>query len=156
MSMIDKSINVLYIDDEPHNLTAFKAAFRRDFNIFVADSAKNAHKVIEENDIHIILSDQRMPVMTGIEFFESIIEIHPEPIRILITGYTDINAVVDAINRGQVYKYLTKPWNEDDIRIFVTTAYEVFNLRRRNAELSKKLLDANRKLEFLLRQSLLS
>jgi response regulator RpfG family c-di-GMP phosphodiesterase len=154
--MIDKSINVLYIDDEPHNLTAFKAAFRRDFNIFVADSAKNAHKVIEENDIHIILSDQRMPVMTGIEFFESIIEIHPEPIRILITGYTDINAVVDAINRGQVYKYLTKPWNEDDIRIFVTTAYEVFNLRRRNAELSKKLLDANRKLEFLLRQSLLS
>ncbi|MEP6683497.1 MAG: response regulator [Parafilimonas sp.] len=154
--MIDKSINVLYVDDEPHNLTAFKAAFRRDFNVFVADSAKNARKVIEENDIHIILSDQRMPVMTGIEFFESIIETHPEPIRILITGYTDINAVVDAINRGQVYKYLTKPWNEDDIRIFVTTAYEVFNLRRRNVELSKKLLDANRKLEFLLRQSLLS
>lgn len=154
--MIDKSINVLYVDDEPHNLTAFKAAFRRDFNVFVADSAKDARKVIEENDIHIILSDQRMPVMTGIEFFESIIETHPEPIRILITGYTDINAVVDAINRGQVYKYLTKPWNEDDIRIFVTTAYEVFNLRRRNVELSKKLLDANRKLEFLLRQSLLS
>jgi len=154
--MIDKSINVLYVDDEPHNLTAFKAAFRRDFNVFVADSANVARKVIDENDIHIILSDQRMPVMTGIEFFESIIETHPEPIRILITGYTDINAVVDAINRGQVYKYLTKPWNEDDIRIFVTTAYEVFNLRRRNVELSKKLLDANRKLEFLLRQSLLS
>ena len=154
--MIDKSINVLYVDDEPHNLTAFKAAFRRDFNVFVADSANDARKVIDENDIHIILSDQRMPVMTGIEFFESIIETHPEPIRILITGYTDINAVVDAINRGQVYKYLTKPWNEDDIRIFVTTAYEVFNLRRRNVELSKKLLDANRKLEFLLRQSLLS
>lgn len=154
--MIDKSINVLYIDDEPHNLTAFKAAFRRDFNVFIAESAKVARKVIDENDIHIILSDQRMPVMTGIEFFESIIETHPEPIRILITGYTDINAVIEAINRGQVYKYLTKPWNEDDIRIFVTTAYEVFNLRRRNAELSKKLLDANRKLEFLLRQSLLS
>lgn len=156
MSMIDKSINVLYIDDEPHNLTAFKAAFRRNFNVFVAESAKDARKVIEENDIHIILSDQRMPVMTGIEFFESIIESHPEPIRILITGYTDINAVVDAINRGQVYKYLTKPWNEDDILIFVSTAYEVFNLRRKNAELSKKLLDANRKLEFLLRQGLLS
>jgi response regulator RpfG family c-di-GMP phosphodiesterase len=154
--MIDKVINVLYIDDEPHNLTAFKAAFRRDFNVFVADSAKDARKIMDENDIHIILSDQRMPVITGIEFFESIIETHPEPIRILITGYTDINAVIDAINRGQVYKYLTKPWNEDDIRIFVTTAYEIFNLRRKNAELSKKLLDANRKLEFLLRQSLLS
>ena len=154
--MTDKSINVLYIDDEPHNLTAFKAAFRRDFNVFIANSATEAHQIIEENDIHIILSDQRMPITTGIEFFESIVASHPEPIRILITGYTDINAVVDAINRGQVYKYLTKPWNEDDIRIFVFRAFEVFNLRRKNAELSKKLLDANRKLEFLLRQSLLS
>src|SRR5215475_4712931 len=130
--MIDKSIHVLYIDDEPHNLTAFKAAFRRDFTVFLANSAKEAHKVIEENDIHVILSDQRMPVTTGIEFFESIIETHPEPIRILITGYTDIDAVIDSINRGQVYKYLTKPWNENDIRIFVDRAYEVFYLRREN------------------------
>ena len=154
--MIDKSINVLYIDDEPHNLTAFKAAFRRDFTVFLSNSAKEAHKIIEENDIHVILSDQRMPVTTGIEFFESIIETYPEPIRILITGYTDIDAVVDSINRGQVYKYLTKPWNEQDIRIFVRTAFEVFNLRRKNAELVKKLVDANHKLEFLVRQSLLS
>jgi len=89
-------------------------------------------------------------------FFESILQTHPEPIRILITGYTDISAVIDAINRGQVYKYLTKPWNENDIRIFVKTAHEVFTLRRQNAELNKKLINANRKLEFLARQSLLS
>jgi len=152
----NKYVNVLYVDDEPHNLTSFKAAFRRDFNIFLAGSAKEARKIIEENEIHVILSDQRMPVTTGIEFFESIIATHPEPIRILITGYTDISAVVDAINRGQVYKYLTKPWNEDDIRIFINRAYEVFSLRRKNNELSKKLIDANRKLEFLVRQSLLS
>lgn len=154
--MNDKKINLLYVDDEPHNLIAFKAAFRRDFNIFIAESASEARKIIEENDIHVILSDQRMPVTTGIEFFESILETHPEPIRILITGYTDINAVIDAINRGQVYKYLTKPWNENDIRIFVRTAHEVFMLRRENAELTQKLLVANGKLEFLARQSLLS
>ena len=154
--MTNKSINILYIDDEPHNLIAFRAAFRRDFNIFTAESALEARKVIDENDIHIILSDQRMPVTTGIEFFESIIDTHPEPIRILITGYTDISAVIDAINRGQVYKYLTKPWNENDIRIFVKAAYEVFVLRRQNAELSRKLINANYKLEFLARQSLLS
>ena len=154
--MTNKSINILYIDDEPHNLIAFRAAFRRDFNIFTAESALEARKIVDENDIHIILSDQRMPVTTGIEFFESIIETHPEPIRILITGYTDISAVIDAINRGQVYKYLTKPWNENDIRIFVKAAYEVFTLRRQNAELNKKLINANRKLEFLARQSLLS
>ena len=154
--MTDKAINILYIDDEPHNLIAFRAAFRRDFNVFTAESAVEGRKIIEENDIHIILSDQRMPVTTGIEFFESIIATHPEPIRILITGYTDISAVIDAINRGQVYKYLTKPWNENDIRIFVKTAFEVFNLRRQNAELTKKLVNANYKLEFLARQSLLS
>ncbi len=154
--MTDKAINLLYIDDEPHNLIAFKAAFRRDFNIFLAESAIEARKIIEATDIHVILSDQRMPVTTGIEFFETIIESHPEPIRILITGYTDISAVIDAINRGQVYKYLTKPWNENDIRIFVKTAYEVFILRRQNVELTQQLINANYKLEFLARQSLLS
>lgn len=154
--MKETSINVLYIDDEPHNLTAFKAAFRRDYNVFVAESAAQGRAVLDENDIHIILSDQRMPVETGIEFFQSIIHSHPEPIRILITGYTDVNAVIDAINLGQVYKYLSKPWNENDIRIFIDKAFEVFNLRRENADLTSKLLDANKKLEFLVRQSLLS
>ena len=97
-----------------------------------------------------------MPVETGIEFFSSILKTHPEPIRILMTGYTDVNAVIDAINLGQVYKYLTKPWNENDIRIFIDRAFEVFSLRRENAILTSKLLDANKKLEFLVRQSLLS
>ncbi|MGN6618186.1 MAG: response regulator [Ilyomonas sp.] len=149
-------INVLYIDDEINNLTSFKASFRRNFNVFVTDSVTEAKKIIQQNEIHVILSDQRMPHMTGIEFFESILETHPEPIRILITGYTDINAVIDAINRGQVYKYLTKPWLDDDIRIYIEKAYEVYRLRRENNELTNKLLDVNQKLEFLARQNLLS
>ena len=150
------NINVLYIDDEINNLTSFKASFRRNFNVFVTDSVAEAKKIIQQNEIHVILSDQRMPHMTGIEFFESILETHPEPIRILITGYTDINAVIDAINRGQVYKYLTKPWLDDDIRIYIEKAYEVYRLRRENNELTNKLLDVNQKLEFLARQNLLS
>ena len=81
---------------------------------------------------------------------------YPDPIRILITGYTDINAVIDAINRGQVYKYLTKPWEENDVKNSIDKAYEVFRLRRENAELTQKLIDVNKKLEFLVRQSLLS
>jgi response regulator RpfG family c-di-GMP phosphodiesterase len=97
-----------------------------------------------------------MPKITGIEFFESIINIHPDPIRILITGYADINAVIDAINRGQVYKYLSKPWNDSDVKNYIEKAYEVYNLRKENKELTVKLLDANKKLEFLARQSLLS
>jgi response regulator RpfG family c-di-GMP phosphodiesterase len=149
-------INVLYIDDEPHNLTAFRASFRRSFNIYTAESPEEGKKILDTKDIHVILSDQRMPAMTGIEFFESILEIYPEPIRILITGYSDINAVVDAINRGQVYKYLSKPWNENDVKNFIETAYEVFQLRKDNQELTNKLMDANFKLEFLARQNLLS
>jgi response regulator RpfG family c-di-GMP phosphodiesterase len=154
--MHERAINVLYIDDEPHNLTAFKAAFRRDYNIYLAESAEEGKQILDKHKIHVILSDQRMPNVTGIEFFQSIVNIHPEPIRILITGYTDVNAVIDAINLGQVYKYLTKPWNENDIRIFIDKAFEVFRLRSENAELTSKLLDANKKLEFLVRQSLLS
>lgn len=149
-------VNVLYVDDERHNLTAFKAAFRRDFNVYIAESAEEGIRILQQNIVHVILSDQRMPKMTGIEFFESILSIFPDPIRILITGYTDINAVIDAINRGQVYKYLTKPWHEQEIKIFIDKAYEVYTLRKENIDLTTKLINANQKLEFLARQALLS
>lgn len=149
-------IRILYIDDEPHNLIAFRASFRRNYRVFTAESAFEAREILEDEDIHVIISDQRMPRMSGIEFFESILHVFPDPIRILITGYTDINAVVDAINRGQVYKYLTKPWSENDIKNFVDKAYEVYMLRKQNVQLTEKLMEMNQKLEFLARQSLLS
>ncbi len=154
--MQDNPINVLYIDDEPNNLNSFRASFRRIFNVYTAESAEEGRRILEANKIHVILSDQRMPVTTGIEFFQSILETHPDPIRILLTGYTDINAVIDAINVGQVYKYLSKPWNEEDIKNFIYKAYEVVDLREKNRILTEKLLDANKKLEFLARQNLLS
>ncbi|MCA6449319.1 MAG: response regulator [Chitinophagaceae bacterium] len=154
--MEEKKINVLYIDDEPNNITSFRAAFRRSFNIYSAESAEEARKIIEVEPIEVILSDQRMPKMTGIEFFQSILTTHPDPIRILITGYTDINAVIDAINIGQVYKYLTKPWIEHEVRTAILNAFELYDLRRQNRELTEKLMDANQKLELLARQNLLS
>jgi len=154
--MEEKNINVLYIDDEPNNITSFRAAFRRMFTIFTAESAEEGRTILEKEKIDVILSDQRMPKMTGIEFFQSILETHPNPIRILITGYTDINAVIDAINVGQVYKYLSKPWNESDVKNGIEKAFEVIELRRKNKELTEKLIELNEKLEFLARQNLLS
>lgn len=154
--MDEKTINVLYIDDEVNNITSFKAAFRRLFNIFTAESAEEGRKIVEQEDIHVILSDQRMPKTTGIEFFQSILDVYPDPIRVLITGYTDINAVIDAINLGQVYKYLTKPWNEDEVKNAINVSYEVYDLRKKNKELTQKLIEMNEKLEFLARQNLLS
>ncbi len=154
--MTDEKIQVLYVDDEVNNLHSFKAAFRRDFMVFTAESAKDGLKILEEENIDIIITDQRMPEMTGVEFLESIIPHYPEPIRILLTGYADIQAVIDAINKGQVYHYVTKPWDEDQLRNIINKVYEVFALRAENRELVKSLLRANEQLEFLLRQRLLS
>lgn len=147
------SINVLYVDDELHNLNSFKAGFRRLFNIFTAESALEGRKILESENIHVIITDQRMPVMTGIEFLESIIPDFPDPIRILLTGYADINAVIDAINRGQVYKYIQKPWMDEDLRINIEKAFEIYSLRKENRELTQQLILANKQLEFLLRQN---
>ena len=149
-------INVLFVDDEVNNLHSFRASFRRVYNIFTAESAEDGRKILMENNIHIIISDQRMPQMTGIEFFESILTEFPDPIRILLTGYADINAVIDAINKGQVYKYFSKPWDEEELKLNIDKAYELYKLQLENKELTDKLLDVNEKLEFLLRQKLLS
>ncbi|KEQ28006.1 response regulator [Pedobacter antarcticus] len=149
-------INVLYVDDEVHNLNSFKAGFRRKFNVFTAESAVEGRKILEKELIHVIITDQRMPVTTGIEFLESIIPDFPDPIRILLTGYADINAVIDAINKGQVYKYIQKPWMDEDLRINIEKAFEIYSLRKENRELTEALLVANNQLEFLLRQNLLS
>lgn len=146
--------NVLYIDDEVSNLTAFKAAFRRSFNVFIAESANEGYKILENNKIQVILTDQRMPQVTGIEFLKSIIEKYPEPIRILVTGYTDVEVIKDAINSGQVYKYVDKPWNNDRLKIIIDKAYEVFCLREENKQLTKDLERVNKQLEFMLREKL--
>lgn len=151
-----QEISVLYIDDEENNLNAFKANFRRDFKIYTAISAELGLELLRRKTIHIILTDQRMPKMTGVEFLESIIKEFPDPIRILITGYTDVDGIIDAINKGQVYKYITKPWNSQELKVNLENAYEVYALREENKQLIKSLLTANEQLEFLLRQKLLS
>ena len=154
--MEEVKIKLLYVDDEENNLNSFKATFRRVYEIFTASSAEEGRMVLENNDIEIIITDQRMPGMTGVEFLESIIADYPDPMRILLTGYTDIQALIDAVNKGQIYRYMTKPWHEEEMKMFISQAYEVYALRKENKELTKSLLQANKQLEFLLRQKLLS
>lgn len=154
--MKENLINVLYIDDEVNNLNMFKATFRFTYNVFIAVSPAEALKILEDKDIHVIITDQRMPEMTGVEFLCSILDTFSEPIRILLTGYSDINAVIEAINKGQIYQYISKPWDETQIKLVIEKAYEIFSLRRENKALMKKLTQANQQLEFLLRQKLIS
>ena len=149
-------INILYVDDEINNLISFKAVFRTKYNILTAISGDEAKKKLRTNPVNIIITDQRMPQMTGVEFLESILEEFPDPVRILLTGYTDMSAVVDAINKGKIFHYLTKPWNEEELDMVINGAYEVYNERMNEKELNSKLTVSNEQLEFLLRQKLLS
>lgn len=154
--MADESIHVLYVDDEVNNLHAFKATFRRDFRVFTAESGAEGMAILSSEPIQVIITDQRMPEMTGVEFLAMVLEKHPDPIRILLTGYSDIQAVIDAINKGQVYHYLSKPWDESQLRNIILKAHEVYTLRKKNKQLINDLERTNEKLEFLLRQQLLS
>lgn len=143
------AFGVLYVDDEINNLNSFKAAFRRDFDIYTAQSAQEGRKILDVYEIGVIITDQRMPGMTGIEFLESILTVYPDTIRILLTGFSDMNAVMDAINRGQVYKYLVKPWQNDELKLYIQNALEIYHLRKENKELIRKLHLANIELEIL-------
>lgn len=154
--MRDEKINVLYVDDEEHNLMSFKATFRIKYNVHTAISGEEAIKIMNTKPIEVIITDQRMPNMTGVEFLESIINEHPDPMRILLTGYADLNAVIDAVNKGKIFHYLTKPWNEEELDMTIQRAYDVYKLHKDEKELTEKLGVTNAQLEFLLRQQLLS
>lgn len=151
-----EKISILYVDDELNNLQSFKAAFRRDFKVFIASSGMEGLDILSKNEVHVIVTDQRMPGMTGVEFLVKVLEEYKDPVRILLTGYTDINAVIDAVNKGHIYYYLSKPWDEQQLKIVIKNAYEIFRLRKENQDLIEKLVDANNQLEFLLRQKLIS
>ncbi len=151
-----EKIKVLYVDDEEHNLMSFKATFRIKYKVFTAISGEEAIKVMDSEPIDVIITDQRMPNMTGVQFLESILDRHPDPMRILLTGYADLNAVIDAVNKGKIFHYLTKPWNEEELDMTIQRAYDIYKLRKDEKELTEKLGVTNSQLEFLLRQQLLS
>jgi response regulator RpfG family c-di-GMP phosphodiesterase len=155
MAAINK-ITVLYVDDEENNLFSFKATFRMKYEVLTAISAKDALTILSTKQVHVIISDQRMPEMTGVEFFEIILEKFPDPMRILLTGYADMSAVVDAVNKGKIFHYLDKPWNEEELDQTINRAYEKYLEYIQLKTMNEKLADSNDQLEFLLRQKLLS
>ncbi len=154
--MPEEKINILYVDDEENNLMSFKATFRIKYNVYTAISGEDAIDILDNKPVEIIITDQRMPNMTGVQFLESILDKHSEPMRILLTGYADLTAVIDAVNKGKIFHYLTKPWNEEELDDTIKRAYDVYKLRKDEKELTEKLGVTNSQLEFLLRQQLLS
>jgi class 3 adenylate cyclase len=146
MKVQNDTYNVLYVDDEENNLNSFRAALRRNYNIFTALSGEEGMQILTANDIHVVVTDQRMPGMTGVQFLQHIPG-DQDNIRIILTGFSDMESIIDAINTGKVYRYITKPWDEEELKITIDNAIETVMLRRNNKKLIQELQEHNEQLE---------
>ncbi|WP_258101180.1 histidine kinase [Marinoscillum pacificum] len=129
-------VKILYVDDERGNIDYFRSVFRREYEIVTANSGEEGLEILLKNqDIPVILTDQRMPRMTGVEFLRKSIDIARDSIRILVTGYADMETVINAVNLGHIYYYISKPWTYDEMQIIIKRAIETYRLRSINKEL---------------------
>ena len=149
-------ITVLYVDDEINALNSFKASFKKYYDIHLAQSAEEAIELMNEITVQIIIADQRMPGTTGTQFLESIVRKFPDPVRILITGFTDVDALKDGINKAQIYHYLEKPWNQEGLKIKIDEAHKIYSLRLNSKIALIKFEKENKILEFYLSQKIIS
>src|SRR5882762_1609990 len=117
---------IMIVDDEPANLRTLLRLFRQEYQVITAESGPEALTLLQQHDVALMISDQRMPQMTGIELMKKAVEVRPQMVKILLTGYTDIGALIESINSGLVYRYLTKPWNNDDLQTTVSRALEYY------------------------------
>jgi two-component system, sensor histidine kinase and response regulator len=136
-------IRILFVDDEENNLVSFTAFFRREYEVYTAPNAAAALKILDKVPADIIIADQRMPATTGIEFLEKTLQKHPESIRVLITGQADINVVIDAINKGQVTKYVKKPWEWPILKLVIENCSELYYSRMEMQNKNKELMKVN-------------
>ena len=135
---------LLYVDDEPENLRVFELAFRRQFSILTAQSAEEGLRLLNENPVAVVLSDQRMPGVSGVEFLSRVRALDPTTIRILVTAYGDAEILGEAINDGSIYRYVPKPWEPEDMRVTLCRAIERYALERERSTLLNELSLLNR------------
>ena len=139
---------ILYVDDDRENLRTFRRLFRKTYTVLLAESGEEGLQLLREHaPIPVIVTDQRMPEMTGIEFLDRSLSISPDSIRIVITGFTDVQALIDAINTGRVYRYITKPWDEQELYVTLKRAVESYDLKCKNTQLVLDLQQKNEELE---------
>ncbi|MBV6440113.1 MAG: response regulator [Haliscomenobacteraceae bacterium CHB4] len=143
---IPEKPTVLYVDDEEDNLIVFRSAFRRDFTVLTTTSTEEALDIISREEVPVVISDQRMPHCTGVQFLEKI----PgdiENVRIILTGFSDVEDIVRAINCCSIYRYLTKPWDQMELKHTIDMAVEKYFMQKHNTQLLRDLQAANEQLE---------
>ena len=138
---------ILIVDDEPVNLRTLSRLLRANYDVVTAESGDEALKLLQQHNVALLISDQRMPGMTGIELMKSTVALRPQMVKILLTGYTDVDALIESINCGLVYRYLTKPWNNDDLKLTIVRALAVPGARcRRSSALDHPSMPAKQRL----------
>ena len=140
---------ILVVDDEDANLRLLKRVLGREYVVLEAQSGDEGIKHLESNEVSLIISDQRMPGMTGVQLLEKSRDIQPDAIKMLLTGYTDLDALIGAINDGRVYKYIQKPWDAEELKLTVRRALESYDLKKHNDWLLDELKSAMTELEEL-------
>ncbi|WKZ66904.1 MAG: response regulator [Flavobacteriales bacterium] len=147
---------VLFVDDDAGNRQAFQAAFRHRMRVLLAADLQEVWAHLSANRVHVVIADQRMPGMNGSELLTLVKERFPQVRRMLVTAYADLEAIIDAVNNGGVTKYFAKPWVQDQLVRAVDDAYQEIRAEEEQAAYTNRLVEANKQLEFALRQRLLS
>ena len=142
-----KRHTILVVDDEPDVVKSVQDLLRLDYRVLGATRADQALEIVEKEQVHVLMTDQRMPEMTGVEFLRRVRDLRPDIIRLLFTGYADIRAVIDAINQGSVYRYITKPWDADELQTLIRQAVERWELTDERRKLVEQLQAANAQLQ---------
>ncbi len=144
---------LLLVDDEPNILASLKRLLRRDgYQILLANSGQEGLEILEKNKVDVIISDQRMPNMTGVEFLRTAKVSHPDTVRIVLSGYTELQSITDAINEGAIYKFLTKPWEDEQLRSNIQQAFHYKEMEDENRRLSFQIQSTNQELAKANRQ----
>lgn len=144
--------SVLLVDDEPENLRALERTLRSQFTIHTADNGPQGLEKLKEHTFSVVVSDQRMPGMLGTEFLAEVAKHYPFTTRIILTAYTDSREMLDAINRAEIYRYITKPWNNEELMLAVAQGVERSRLLKENQRLVGELTQLNQSLEKLVEQ----
>lgn len=140
----DKVIKVLFVDDEPNVLNAIRRIFiEENYEILTAHSAADGVEIMDGNEVPVVVSDYRMPDMNGIEFLRVVNSRWPDTVRIVLSGYADVASIVAAVNEGQIYKFIPKPWNDDELRMTIANAAERYLLSEKTRELTEELSRKN-------------
>jgi diguanylate cyclase (GGDEF)-like protein len=138
---------LLLVDDEPSILSSLRRLLRNDgYRILTANSGKEGLQVLQEHTVDVIVSDQRMPEMTGVEFLRTVLQLYPDTVRIVLSGYTELQTVTDAVNAGAIYKFLTKPWDDEQLRGHIRQAFSYGAMANENRLLTLQVRTANQKL----------